>query len=276
MTSVLQLQSPKDIDFHFHAGTERTAPMIEYLQWAQAQGRKLLGVVDHFEYYVTNKYYPSKGQEGFEKFLAEIDASTPSGLQIANGMEIELETLISVGKALDPFLRRLKYLMVEGHFTTVGDYAEVVGHALIISGSYGIPVAIAHPLFPDRIEKNFRYMKSGLPFKEFRLTQGTEIPDGIESVIGDEEIEKIARIFTANNVLFEINMRRLAYGDDPEIKEYQRRRVVEVYKALKEGGVKFSIGSDIHKLNMAHYNPNDFCEQAKIDIGDIEIARQLK
>lgn len=267
---------PHEIDLHFHAGSERIAPLQEYIQWSTKRGRKILGIVDHFEYYVTNKYTPPQGMKGFERFLDEVEESKKSGIEIFQGMEIELETLVSAAQLLKPFFTKIKYLLIEGHFTSIWDYLVVVKEAQKVSNEYGISVVVAHPLFPDRIEKNFEYLNSGLSFEAFRQKTERELPEGIVTILSEREIERLIALFFNSGVYFELNMRRLTYGNNQRVRDYQIQRAAHIYRSLREGGVQFSLGSDIHKLNIDGYCPDEFCSQAHIGVKNLGIVERLQ
>ncbi len=146
-----------NIDLHFHAGNERPPQysMRDYIDFALASGRKIVGITDHFGFYLGRNpaacnHYPGS-IEGYTRFcrdILELRRERPDAVLLA-GPEIGLNDL-ETGAAEPAFsASAADFFMGEpGRFE--GELGEYLIDAIEITAEarnrYGCPGFLSHPL----------------------------------------------------------------------------------------------------------------------------------
>lgn len=284
----------QNLDFHYHAGQERSpdVSLRDHLDHAQLTGRRVLGVTDHLQFYWPRSseesrfpYYPASidGLAQYRNEVAELAPQFPR-LRVLFGPEVPPKCrLADIPKSVlaisDFFIcehafRGDDQALVENTELFINRLAEVKSFVK----RTGKPTFLAHPF---RLSVNHRLVKRRI---EPWVTEMTPRPDGR---FGPKEISrfflldvvKIAHAAADWEVPLEINgctEERVRASNLPVALQLLRA----AYRVFRDAGVRFVPGSDQHGFTsaigrMGSYVPYETFEQLGVEAKDIQFARAL-
>ncbi len=259
-----------NIDLHFHAGTERPehCSLRDFLDFAVATGRRLIGVTDHFGRFTgasrkqLNHYAGSP--EGYRRFINEVH-EVGSGYPHAVVLfapEVGLAHLEGETAAMALGEPGVDLLIGEpsrpGEGETLGEYL-VRGIEMIADAreEFDVPGFLAHPF---RGSINSIVGKGGpgprMPIHEpFPPLYETEDPvEEVEKLL-ELDISKLARVSIREKVPFEINESSWGRIMGMNHESFAERYLLFFRTFIDEGG-EVVLGSDLH--NAEHPSPTPF------------------
>ena len=276
---------PESVDCHLHAGLERRETFEEVFEYLRADGREVVGLVDHAELYVEDPppwaafglaeaasraeragivdLY-RKRTRGPDVFYREARAAAERlgrGLRVGVGLEVSGEYL---GK-VDP--RWLDGADFFGICTTQprggtawGEHlAELVRQASALRGGRDMGLVLHHP-FRWRLLELSREMYDRLPFAG-GFTEG--------------DARVAADALTHAGAVAEVNYASFWHlGKDERLLRSAR----EGFALLRDAGARFSLGSDFHAVtNMpTRYAPSAALSGFGLTVADVELPAPFK
>ena len=253
------------IDLHVHAGIERSAPMDTWIDGLIQQGRKALGLLDHYELYLKSdeeyaaylerkgfpRWYPN-GLVGFREFCRQVrHQGAIRDIQILLGLEVYHGDFPDIRP---DFLDGLDFI---GCHISKTESFEPWGDFLLHAASKLSRVAHQHAL-------------TGVLFHPFNHSfwshrQGITPARGL-NIIQPDRLDDFANEMASLDICIEINWGSDAKNLDQPIflQEY-----LPVIEALRERQVRFWLGSDVHRSLDAPYNMNYLCSELGISIKDV-------
>jgi len=245
-----------NIDLHYHAGSERSGEctLRDYIEHARMTGRKILGVTDHMDRYMPERFKNPYGigAEGWKKFREELEKLAPEfpSMRLILAPESSVET---ADKLLTPDVAaEANCFIIEPpriyDCTDAGKNTEswvtAVGRIAEIGRNSGKPFHMAHPF---REASNNRLIEN--PIEPWI----TEMPSRRDCDFSDEEV----------NRFFMMDVRALGkaladHGVPTEISGDTVARITRIslpscrhilwaaYRVLREEGVELLPGSDHH------------------------------
>lgn len=266
------------IDMHFHAGTERPAPYSagDFLSYAVATGRRVIGVTDHFGRYLGGSrkplnHYPGT-MDGYRTFRDEVRSAAddfPEAL-VLFGPELGASFLLSDQASLALAEPGVDFFIAEpagtGEETSLG---EILIHSVesIAYGEreYGRPGFLGHPL---RSLVN-SYVGKGGPGPKMPVNgplpplSSSPDPTSEVSELFDVDIRGLARTLRDRKVSIELN--ESSWGRIMGMNhESFAERFIFFFRSLREMGASFILGSDLH--NAEHGAPTPFVLARMLDI----------
>jgi len=248
-----------NIDFHFHAGYERhpDTSLDDYFEFACMTGRRVLGVTDHFGYYVPGRdegQRPYAGNlDGFLRFIADIDetrARFPM-LRILKCPELSAASLDH--DIPDEAVQASQFFLCEppgverdqvGPNTT--RRLNHIRKAAELQKATSRPVLLVHPF---RAAVNQRLVKEPI---EPRISQLESAPCGVfsEEDLNDFfmfDLRRYADACRQEEIPIEING-----NTDSRIRRVNLavpyRMLLAAYRLLLDSGVDLVPGSDLHGI----------------------------
>ncbi len=258
------------VDLHFHAGTERPecCSALDFISFAVATGRRILGVTDHFGRYLghskkkLNHYEGSL--EGFGQFSTEVKEAAlrhPEAM-ILLGPEMGCAQLDSRDAGSAFILPEVAFFIGEppppAENESYGESLVRGIHSIAEARSrYGRPGLLGHPL---RSLVNQIVGKTGpgpmMPLHPFLSPLGSyDDPREHVEEIFDLDIEQVAAASADFDVPIEINgeswRRIMAMNCEPFAERY-----LFFYRTLLQEGAGVVLGSDLHSIE--HPVPTPF------------------
>jgi histidinol phosphatase-like PHP family hydrolase len=252
------------IDLHYHSGTERNSQhsVDDYLGFAVASGRKVIGVTDHWGRYFQrshkthNHYEPT--EEGFRQFASEVRGAAEGypDVRILFGPELGVGAAFSdVGERMFT-LPEVEFFIGESGASSEGEHhgdylLRVVKWIAETREMYGKPGFLAHPL---RNRINLILGKTGVD-DDYRpkLPLSTVLPplasyddpqSHVEDLL-DVRIDELASAMIENDVSIELN--QSSWGRILGMNaEWFAERYLYFMRRLIELGVSVVLGSDQH------------------------------
>lgn len=278
-----------EIDFHCHAGTERGADvsLAEYVDFLARSGRKLAGLTDHFGRYRSGRtdfdHYAGSA-DGFLQFAGEareIGGEVPDMLilfapEIGAGTVMDGETCGLLNEA------RIDYFLGEPGANATGEsygayLRGVVEWIADSSDRLGVPGFLAHPL---RQAVNTIVGKAGREGAALRMPLSAPLPAVGSSVDGLSRLERVLDIDVGS-----LGALLARYDIPVEINESSWGRVLamnhatfaehhlEFYRRLREAGVSFVPGSDMHSVESPAPSPFHIAWLLEVRAADITFTR---
>jgi histidinol phosphatase-like PHP family hydrolase len=257
----------REMDLHLHAGLERQVPLNAWIDFAVADGRKVLVLLDHLELYrkTPQQYeawrsgrdfqadYPL-GPAGHKALFADFDAAAKrQDVIVFKGWEIGEDEL-------DGRLEAAPMRMAEvigWHISPKNGAEPPNGRTLIhrvkqigeVQKQYPVPMMVFHP-FPMRIENirntaqaRGRDLRTITP-EEYRFFQ-------------PGEQEELIKLLSGSSIYIEIS-----HGTEPCFKDPAcREALIADTLPLAKAGVQFSISTDNHYMGHLKkpFNPAYYC-----------------
>jgi hypothetical protein len=257
-----------NIDFHFHAGYERQpgTSLDDYLDFARMTGRLVLGVTDHFGYYVPGEDRGPRpyaaSLDGFLHFIADIDEASARFpmLRILKCPELSAASLSD--HIPDKAVQASHFFLCEppdvdreriGLNTT--RRLDHVRKAAELRKATSRPVVLAHP-FRDAVV--LRLLKEPI---ERRITWLDYAPQGdfSEGDLSDFfmfDLRRYADACARERIPVEVNG-----ATDTRIRRVNLaspyRMLLAAYRLLLDSGVDLVPGSDLHAIRY-HLGPGGF------------------
>ena len=278
-----------EVDFHCHAGTERGADvsLAEYVEFLAMSGRRVVGLTDHFGRYRSGRtdfdHYAGT-RDGFLRFAEEtreIALQRPEMLMLF-APEIGADTILE-GETRE-LLRdaRVDYFLGEPGSNATGDsygayLRGVVTWIADSSDRLGVPGFLAHPL---RQAVNTIVGKGGRDGGRLRkplsppVPEVSRDPDGLRRVedLLDIDIGRLAALLVKYDVPVEINESswgRISAMNHATFAAYY----LEFFRRLREAGVSFVPGSDMHNVEVPAPSPFHIAWVLDLGAGDITFLR---
>ena len=274
-----------EVDVHLHAGLERNVDLDYLVDWAVLDGRKILALIDHdflywrepreFEAWLRRerltRNYP-RGVEGLKKFYSDVARQRErwrGETMIFQAIEVFNEKLGQKGfKALpEEVFKGLDIFALE-----VRTYGDQPGAGAILREwvlrldelckEKDLVGVLCHPFmytvekFYRRGEINRANLKAGLIYLPEELAAFT---DGLrlERVFIEVNWSIIARLYRDYYRLFEM--------------------VANAFKILRDAGLSFSLGSDLHKYPpVIPYRPDGPYREMGLSPEDFGIIEALE
>ena len=253
------------IDLHIHAGIERPVPLDVWIDGLIQAGRRTLGFLDHYELYLRSdaeyraylerKGFPawySNGVRGFREFCDEVRAQTKErsitallGLEIYHGDFPQIDVRFLAG--LDVIGRPISKT---GSFAPWSDCVlQAAAKLRQVAHETGLVGVLFHPFAHS--------------FWAYR--QGTPPPRGL-NIVEPDRLDAFADRMATFDICIEIN-----WGSDSKnlTEPLFLERYRPVTRVLKERGVPFWLGSDVHHSSDAPYEMRRLCTELGIDAGDV-------
>ena len=272
---------PRELDLHVHAGLERVDALERMLAFAEADGRAVCGLLDHAELY--GRALPRWGGESLDAADAAPvlpDKATPLERRLEGphvfyesvreavaryGGPVRFVVGLEVGTEL---LRELPRQWLDGaEFLGIcsglpkgrawGEYlADAVRRARGLAGDRAI--IVHHPFrwrlvtLAEEIERN--------PYAVDPATLFTE-----------RDADALAEAARENGAYVEVNVATFQnWARDGCVRMLARRAL----DWLRERGVAFSLGSDMHAVP-ARYSPEEVCEELGVGPEDLRSGEQF-
>jgi len=264
------LFDPSQLDFHFHSGMEREAPIEEWLDLAVAGGRRCFLMVDHLELYRPGEHKPGRypvSPAGRRDFLSDVERMKQRrDVLIFAGWEVyegELDTGIEweAMRAVEAIGWHISHL--RGKRPPDGQLLiRRARQILDLQKQLPRPMILLHPFTP-RIQ--------GL--RQNRDPQ-TLSPADYQYFHGDEQ-KRLIDLLGDSSLYLEINHASMS---GPWTDPVLRDALVAAIRPLAEAGLQFTVGSDNHGLDSVRreYRPEVFCQACGIRPRQVNgIAREL-
>jgi len=273
---------PESVDCHLHAGLERREPLGEVFEYLRADGREIVGLVDHAELYVdTPPPWAALGlteaaaraeqagivdlyrkrSRGPGVFYREARAAVErlgEGLRVGVGLEVSGDFL---GRIDPRWLDEADFLGIctsqPRGGTAWGEHiAELVARAGVLRGGREIGLVLHHP------------------FRWRLLELSRETSDELPCAGGftEDDARKAAEALKDAGALAEVNFASFWHlGRDERLLRAAR----EGFAMLRERGVRFSLGSDFHAVKdlPTRYDPSAALEGFGLTVEDVELPR---
>ncbi len=265
------LFEPRQLDFHFHSGMERDAPLSEWLDVAVAGGRRCFLMVDHLELYRPGERRHRENYagdpEGRARFVHDVermkqrrDALVFSGWEVFEG---ELDTGIEWDA-----MRQVE--AIGWHISHLRGKRPPDGALLVrrarqireLQKQLPVPMILLHPFTP-----RFSGLRQG------RDPQTVAAAD-YQYFRGDSQKELIDLAGGAP-LYIELNHSSMR---GPWENPVLRDALVAAIRPLAEAGLQFTAGSDNHTLASVRgeYRPEIFCDACGIRAPQLNgIVREL-
>jgi histidinol phosphatase-like PHP family hydrolase len=274
-------QRPSEIDLHLHAGQERDMPLEGLVKTFVDQGISFLGLLDHSELYqMGDEALKAKfGQlvyhatpQGLRDFYAEVDElgrAYAGQACIFKGIELpEWEILFSDSDLLELtdfvgcHLNTSCHDPAHRHYvnTSCGEHlANRASQLLKVCEPLGKPAVLFHP-FHRRVQELGTKVASGGTLES-------------EEVFTDEDIGYLLEKVDVENLYVELNFGDIftaaATGGLLEI-------LGRTCRALKAGGIGFSLGSDYHRTPEDFRDPDPIVARLGLTLKDLTLIRRLQ
>ncbi len=272
-----------NIDLHFHAGTERPkgCSLHDFISFAVASGRRIIGVTDHFGRFTLGasarlNHYPGTlgGYRIFAKEVREEKDHFPGAI-ILFSPEIGLAHFESETGRSAMEEAEVDFIIGEpsrpDNGVELGDYLirgmEVISE---VREEYGVPGFLAHPL---RALINDMLGKTGVgpkmpkqdPFPPL-MSIGDPLSD-VQELLGID-VRRLAAVSDSRNVPLEINQSSWGRILAMNHQSFAERYIYFLEEFIDSGG-KLVLGSDIHNVENACPTPFVVSEKLGVDPGDI-------
>ncbi len=276
--------SLNEVDLHLHAGLERRQTLSQLLDIMIGDGRRVLGLLDHdflyyrdkeeFEAWLKRKDLPrnyENGLGGLRNFYSDIAKEKEARknlVTIFQGIEVFVGKLGSEGLdgLPDVILNGLDFLGLE---TWIKGDEEGCGRELLdwtlklerYCEKHDIFGILCHPFRPT-----FERMAKAGKISDLNLrTNSIFPPKDVEYFV---ENAKLKRVYVEINYKFHAGL----YNSNRRVFSM----VANTVKMLKEGGMKFSIGSDYHRIpTPLNYNPEAICAEMQLKRDDFQMIDAL-
>ena len=163
------MENNKTVDLHFHAGSERidNTTLYDYINFAQDTGRKILGVTDHYGFYIPGNKKQSdlytKNLDGHLTYFSDIEEISKCfpGIKIFKSTEfgpgaLNTEIPEEVTKQSDYFLCEPPGQPGLIHDSSTKSKLEHLDSVAKLKDRISKPFILAHPfrfILQDRLNK---------------------------------------------------------------------------------------------------------------------------
>jgi len=273
---------PESVDCHLHAGLERRETLDEVFEYLRADGREIVGLVDHAELYVeapppwaavglteaarraeragiVDLYRKRlRGPGVFYRDARAAAGRLGHGMRIGVGLEVSGDYL----ERIDPgWLDGADFLGIctsqpRDGIAWGAHLAGLVACADALRGGRGIGLVLHHPL-RWRLLDLAREGRDPFPFAG-GLTEA-------DARVTAEALERAGAVAEVNFASYW----HLAKD------ERMLRAAREAFAMLRDAGARFSLGSDFHAVTglPARYAPTDALEGFGLTVADVRLAR---
>jgi len=272
---------PESVDCHLHAGLERRETLDEVFEYLRADGREIVGLVDHAELYV--KTPPSwaalglteaatraeragivdlyrkrlRGPGVFYREAREAAGRSGEGMQVGIGLEVSGDYL---GKIDPGWLDGADFLGIctpqpRDGADWGGHLAGLIRKAKALLGEREIGLVLNHP-FRWRLLDLAREGRSALPFAGGLTEADARVT---ADALGDA------------GAVAEVNFASYWHLSKDE---RMLRAAREAFALLRDAGARFSLGSDFHAVNglPVRYAPSDALRDLGLTVEDVRLT----
>jgi len=272
-----------EIDLHFHAGAEREpgGSMRDHIEFAVRSNRKVLGVLDHLGlYFPTSTQSPHSSytpdMDGYLKLLDEIASfkDTIPGLTVLVGTEIRVDCF---DRAAPYFVDQLDYFAAEVNEPRDSEtYTEflLLGTRLVqeYRERYGKPGFLAHP-FRGRLHWDLHAKdRSRSKLEQLRPLEESPDPGREATDYFEVDVPMVCDAFRKAQVPVEINQADFRRVEHVNSRPYYQR-LLKMYELLRDEGVEFVVGSDLHHITDPTHTPFVACDMLGVRTKDIQFIR---
>ena len=246
------------IDMHLHAGSERPAgaTLDEYITTARAAGYRVVGVTDHFWYFLglsdkkqTNYPGTLEGYQALAEDVHRARAAHPD-MELFFGPEINMIRVMTheCESAFDAVGVTHFYAEPHIHFRTTGTYIDGFRRIAELRERYGVPGALVHPLRCQIGD----YIKGGFDPDDAAQEPLLQMDDPIGHIAGlfDVDPRALGKAARETDVAIEINggsWNNLVSRN----REWFIERYLLFYRVLLDEDVRVTLGSDLHGVGPA-------------------------
>ncbi len=270
--------TPRELDLHVHAGLERVDALERMLALAEADGRKVCGLLDHAELY--SRRPPSWGESALDAaaLLPDKEAllerrlegpgvfyeSAREAVAQYSGL-VRFAVGLEVGTALLPALPRewldgADFLGICSGLpgrARWGEYlADALRRARELAGEK--PVILHHPF-----RWRFATLAAEIERNPYALDPST--------LFTESDADTLAAAARECGAYVEVNVATFQNWARGESARLVARRA---FDWLRERGVRFSLGSDMHALP-ASYSPEETCEALGVRPEDLRSGERF-
>lgn len=276
------------MDFHYHAGNERNdKSLYDHLVHARVTNRRLLGVTDHFGYYLPSSkkadpiYPPSF--DGLHQYYNELMSYKNDFPEITFYFAPEIGPDTDFSEVTDAVIRISDYFICEPNEVT-GTFEEnteillkKVEAVAAFSASCKKPAFIAHPL---RSSVNLRLVRNPIIREITEMEARLSYKDYSETEVNEFflfDIKKFAQKAARCDVPIEINgctVNRIKTTN--LIAPWQM--YLAAYEIMRDEGVSFIPSSDQHDFRTGirgHYIPYECFDALGIKAEDIDFVKRI-
>ena len=256
--SIWQNLRLSQIDLHFHAGSERPegSSINDFLRPAYASGRRVVGVTDHFWYFLGMSDRPpvlyQNTLEGYRALAEDVDAARGDYPDMALYFGPEINMVRVMNDMCIPAFDApgVTHFYAEPHaeFCTDEHYIRGFERIAELRAKYGVPAGLVHPL-RVQIGKYFKGRRDngageGRPLDEYR-DPAAHLKDVFQIdpvLLAKEAVEYDVPIELNGGSWNNIVARN---------SEWFAERFLFFYRTLIEHGVRITLGSDLHGAGAA-------------------------